>query len=784
MKKTLFLSAAIATMATLGAGAQTVPVEATGWNVDAIAEATPASSHCTKGLDSQGWVFYTSNIQSDGSIGSADNDMVRTVNGTVFKLGDYATANVLDIPNGESTSLEFTSPVSCNRLALLLLSVNNDTKLKFTINYTDGTSDVSPVIIVNDWFGKEGSLAGLGRIYVGGESDEWNQDDIDYAGANQDRYFRLFEHSIDADRSKSVASLAVQKTGGSGHAYLFAVSSVDRESVFVNSTLQLQGIYEGGIRVTAVNDTQIDITPVGNINNVLGTVDFENRTIANSTSSEIGFNEFAELTINGQSLAKVAPLNCIWSANAKVSSSHYTGTATVNCWDDIEYPYEIRFPLGENGIFNFRFATTGNGAIKLLNGLAEQEGTVIYGASTAGDALFISNSSTFVGDRNYGEGHIKYGYSANGDANRNATLDYTIIWGQKATPITSLDRLTGVYKSAYKEISAQPGEDNYAWNTIDTTNDLIRIVPDESVQNGVEIYNLGGRNHRFYGVVDFGAKTITIDVDAQKSNPELTFAAVPEGFNQSTNIKDPTNSTVSGKQIVATFDDYGCIKVRYGYQYEGSICQVIEEEATLTSNITKEWTAKGSIAGEFIDANGVAASSVIFWNGIDWPYEIRNPFGKGTGNVKALLIGETEEGVNIHQRNPYDDYSLDAIASRAAVARVAPNQEIAIFTDIIKSDDLIYLYSYSATIEGDMNSGSITIPFMYVSDTNEWDDMKEGNYVVSWKDGNSGIEAVFNDGTLEIEAIYTIQGFQVATPVKGVNIIRYKDGSSRKVLVK
>ena len=57
-------------------------------------------------------------------------------------------------------------------------------------------------------------------------------------------------------------------------------------------------------------------------------------------------------------------------------------------------------------------------------------------------------------------------------------------------------------------------------------------------------------------------------------------------------------------------------------------------------------------------------------------------------------------------------------------------------------------------------------------------------FVYSAEDTNPvGIDAIENAG-LQIEAIYTADGVRIAEPVNGVNIIRYSDGSVRKVIIR
>lgn len=54
----------------------------------------------------------------------------------------------------------------------------------------------------------------------------------------------------------------------------------------------------------------------------------------------------------------------------------------------------------------------------------------------------------------------------------------------------------------------------------------------------------------------------------------------------------------------------------------------------------------------------------------------------------------------------------------------------------------------------------------------------------AYGDAFSGIEAVVNVAEKTIVAIYTLQGVQVANPTSGIYIVRYSDGSTRKVFIK
>ncbi len=48
----------------------------------------------------------------------------------------------------------------------------------------------------------------------------------------------------------------------------------------------------------------------------------------------------------------------------------------------------------------------------------------------------------------------------------------------------------------------------------------------------------------------------------------------------------------------------------------------------------------------------------------------------------------------------------------------------------------------------------------------------------------NGIDGVNADGQTEASGCYTFDGKRISTPQKGVNVIRYSDGTTKKVYVK
>ena len=50
--------------------------------------------------------------------------------------------------------------------------------------------------------------------------------------------------------------------------------------------------------------------------------------------------------------------------------------------------------------------------------------------------------------------------------------------------------------------------------------------------------------------------------------------------------------------------------------------------------------------------------------------------------------------------------------------------------------------------------------------------------------GTTGVANVSDNQPRTVTAYFTADGIKTATPVKGLNIVRYSDGSSKKIVVK
>lgn len=233
------------------------PVAVSGWNYDVIAESKPSAEFTNGVLDDQGWVLYSSSVQSEGAI-AGDDHIVTTANGTEFKLADYDQNNGLVLKSyGESKDLVFDEPANCEEIYFLVISANGQSTLNVVANYDDDTQSDMATYYPQDWWSSYPSgteaVYGISRIITSGESG-YQTDEID------DRYqFRLYEYTLPTDKSKKIKSVTFtsMKSGSyptilgivkKGYMVPTGIGSVDSEA----GVREISGIYTiNGVKLNA-----------------------------------------------------------------------------------------------------------------------------------------------------------------------------------------------------------------------------------------------------------------------------------------------------------------------------------------------------------------------------------------------------------------------------------------------------------------------------------------------------------------------------------------------------
>jgi putative hemolysin len=160
------------------------PLAVTGYNEDVIADGNrvgtangviaSTTNTVDRGNGAVKWCFADSSfVNSAGrrptrALPASGIIHSRTTQGLTYQLGPSAGRNSLriDVLNGITTgTLTILSPVACRNIKILATTGNGNTYSDniFTLTFTDGTTQVTPLTLVPDWYGGTVTPA----IYVG-----------------------------------------------------------------------------------------------------------------------------------------------------------------------------------------------------------------------------------------------------------------------------------------------------------------------------------------------------------------------------------------------------------------------------------------------------------------------------------------------------------------------------------------------------------------------------------------------------------------------------------------
>lgn len=217
-----------------------------GFNQDVICEdgsnvtgtTTQSDNPDLQGIDGSGFAFFTTGVQENGAMCGADGIFKSSHTGATFKVaptqlnalvlkGTKTTnidGNYVVIPGSVvSGELVFETPVKAKSIYVVGTSADGDSKIKITINYSDGsTADAS--ITMYNWDSTTADakaaavVTGLGRIAT---KKNWAGD-----VGNIDAYgFQLYESAVNTDNTKTIKSITAEETTDNRSAAIFAVST-------------------------------------------------------------------------------------------------------------------------------------------------------------------------------------------------------------------------------------------------------------------------------------------------------------------------------------------------------------------------------------------------------------------------------------------------------------------------------------------------------------------------------------------------------------------------------
>lgn len=215
------------------------PVTVTGFNMDAVAENTVASTTTSGPIDGSNYAMYSAAYGALYSINKGLPNSGTVTNGTrTYQLSPYTGNNICYITTGQKDSLILSTPASYAALSLLGFATEGNCAMTITVRFTDGTNQVFSGLTMADWYnGSNAILSGIDRV-----------DRTTGTPGNVSNNPRLYATDLVlscANRTKSVSKLVIQNGGTNPRICAFAVSGAALPTYTANVTDACFGMTNG-----------------------------------------------------------------------------------------------------------------------------------------------------------------------------------------------------------------------------------------------------------------------------------------------------------------------------------------------------------------------------------------------------------------------------------------------------------------------------------------------------------------------------------------------------------
>jgi len=138
------------------------PIGVTGYNLDVVAEDTPAVSTTTGVLDENNYILYNADygVATQSFSGLPNNGTIISPSGDhTFQLASYVGDNAIVLSTGQTDSLELDTPASFAAISLLGFATEGDGTILLVLKFTDGSGTVVNGSLP-DWFYNANAIVG------------------------------------------------------------------------------------------------------------------------------------------------------------------------------------------------------------------------------------------------------------------------------------------------------------------------------------------------------------------------------------------------------------------------------------------------------------------------------------------------------------------------------------------------------------------------------------------------------------------------------------------------
>jgi hypothetical protein len=215
------------------------PVTVTGFNMDAVAENTVASTTTSGPIDGSNYAMYSAAYGALYNISKGLPNSGTVVSGTrTYQLNPYTGNNNCYILSGQKDSLILTTPASFAALSLLGCATEGNCAMTLTVRFTDGTNQVFSGLTMSDWYnGSNAILSGIDRV----DRTTGNPGNV----SGNPRLYATDIVLACANRSKMVSKLVIQNGGTNPRICAFALSAAALPTYTANVTNACFGISNG-----------------------------------------------------------------------------------------------------------------------------------------------------------------------------------------------------------------------------------------------------------------------------------------------------------------------------------------------------------------------------------------------------------------------------------------------------------------------------------------------------------------------------------------------------------
>jgi hypothetical protein len=211
-----------------------LPLSLTGFNLDAVAETTPALAATSNTLDAANAVLISSAYGAAfGTTVALPNNGSITGNGATYQLAPYNQNNCLSVPPAGSGTLNLATPVPVSSLSLLGFATNGTGSLAVTVTFTDNTIYVFPAGTISDWTTNTG-------FFVSERANRNTSALITGINGWLKEYRLVLPCSV---QTKAVSTIVIQNTGSTSRLHFMSASYVSvQPTAFTTPTINICAI--------------------------------------------------------------------------------------------------------------------------------------------------------------------------------------------------------------------------------------------------------------------------------------------------------------------------------------------------------------------------------------------------------------------------------------------------------------------------------------------------------------------------------------------------------------